>query len=78
MGKKEQLEEIERQMDVAKKKLKTANMGLFSSIALVVVGFLISFVFVFVGILVLVLVIIYYVSNNNKINQLNLEKAKLK
>ena len=78
MGNKEQLEEIDRQMEVAKKKLKTANTGLFSSIALVIVGFLVSSVFIFVGILVLILVIVYYVSNNNKINQLNLEKAKLK
>ena len=71
MGKKEHLEELDRQLEEAKKKRKIGSIGILS-------GILLCFVFLPLGLVILALAIFYIVNGNNKINQINLEKAKLK
>jgi len=71
MGKKEHLEELDKQLEEAKKKRKIGSIGIFS-------GILLCFVFLPLGLVILALAIFYIVNSNNKINQVNLEKAKLK
>ena len=71
MGKKEQLEELDRQLAEAKKKLRIAGVGVIS-------GILFIFIFWPIALIIFAMVIGYYLVYGKRINEINLEKAKLK
>lgn len=77
MGKKEQLEELDKQMAEAKNKIKKANTGIISVIITAILGFVMPFLWIFT-LIILVFAIIYYTTYNKKINEINYERAKLK
>jgi len=77
MGKKEQIEELDKQLQEAQKKLGGAKIALFSIIVWVFLGFLLPILWIG-AILTLIFAVVNYSSNSKKINQINIEKAKLK
>ena len=77
MGKKEHLEELDKQLELAKKKLKVARNGTISAFVIAIVALLMP-LFWFVVILLFIFSIVYYMVYSKRINDINLEKAKLK
>ena len=77
MGKKEQLEVLDKQLKEANLKLKKTNMGLVSLVVLFFGALLFPLLWILV-IFVFVMVLITYSSNKRRINEIELEKAKLK
>ena len=77
MGKKEQLEELDRQLEEAKKKLGGAKIAMFSIIFWIFVGFLLPILWIG-ALLTLIFAVVNYSSSTKKINEINIEKAKLK
>ena len=77
MGKKEQLTEIESQLKTAKRKIRNANIGMVGFFILLFIGSLFPFLWL-IAVLILITSLINYASGSRRINELNLEKAKLK
>ena len=77
MGKKEHLKELDKQLEEAKKKGGIGTKGLITSVVFAVTGFFFSFLWI-VALLVLIFSIGYIFSGSKRINEINLEKAKLK
>ena len=77
MGKHEQLEELGKQLAQAKRKKKNANFGIVGILVTLIFGFLLPFLWILTVIL-FILVIVNYTSAYRRINELNLEMAKIK
>lgn len=77
MGKKEHLEELDKQLEEANKKKKIGTRGLITSVLFIIFGFLFP-LFWIIALLALIFSIGYIFSGSKRINEINLEKAKLK
>ena len=77
MGKKEHLEELDKQLEEAKKKKRTGTRGLITSVLFIIFGFFFPLLWI-IALLALIFSIGYIFSGSKRINEINLEKAKLK
>jgi uncharacterized membrane protein len=77
MGKHEHLQELDKQLAEAQKKKKSGSRGIITSVCFLLIGFLFP-LFWILGIIALIFSIGYIFSGSKRINEINLEKAKLK
>nr|MBI4156301.1 SdpI family protein [Candidatus Woesearchaeota archaeon] len=77
MGKKETLEELDKQLKSAQKTKRSASYWMITGVVTIFLALIFPLLWIFV-IVAFIMVMVNYIPASRRINEINIEKAKLK